>query len=68
MSASQTYDFDDDREGPSRNPSTEVSLTVGVYQQYLFWAWALRALTPEQQTKLRDKALEIVRTGELPSN
>ena len=42
MYASQTYDFGDTREGPSPNPSTEVFLTVGVYQQYLFWAWALR--------------------------
>ena len=66
MYASQNYDFDDDREGPSRNPSTEVSLTTGVYQQYLFWAWALRALTPGQQTRLREKALEIVRTDKLP--
>ena len=66
MYASQTYDFDDDREGPSRNPSTEVSLTVGVYQQHLFWAWLLRGLTPEQQTKLWDKALEIVQTDKLP--
>jgi hypothetical protein len=66
MYASQPYDFDDNREGPSRTPSTEVSLTVRTYQQYLFWAWALRALTPEQQTKLREKALEIVQTDKLP--
>ena len=66
MYASQTYDFEDPLEGPGGKPSTEVYLTVGVYQQYVFWAWLLRALTPEQQTKLWDKALEIVRTGKLP--
>jgi hypothetical protein len=65
MYASQNYDFADPPEGPSRRPSTEVSLTVGVYQQYLFWAWALRALNPVQQTRLREKALEIVRTDKL---
>jgi hypothetical protein len=66
MYASETYDFDEQTEGPTGAPSTSVSLTVSVYQSYLFWAWVLRALTPEQQTKLREKALEIVRTDRLP--
>jgi hypothetical protein len=65
MYASQTYDFDDNREGVGRTPSTEVSLTVSVHQQYVFWAWLLRTLTPQQQTKLQEKALEIVQTDKL---
>jgi hypothetical protein len=63
--ASQLFDFEDPLEGPSGKPDTSVYLTVDVYQQYLFWAWLLRQLTPEQQTKLRDTALEIVQTDKL---
>jgi len=65
MYASQTYDFDDDLEGSWPNPMTKVFLTLAAYQQFQFWAWVLRVLTPEQQTRLREKALEIARTAEL---
>jgi hypothetical protein len=59
MHASQLYDFSEDREGTGVNPMTEVSLSIHAYQYLRFFAWLLRVLTPEQQTALRDKALEL---------
>jgi hypothetical protein len=67
MYASKTYDFDEDREGTGATPLTHVALTVRAYQQYQFWAWALRALTPDEQTRLRDSALAVARALELTS-
>jgi hypothetical protein len=59
MHASQLYDFSEDQEGTGANPMTHVSLAIHAYQYLRFFAWLLRSLSPEQQTALRDKALEI---------
>lgn len=66
MYASTPCDFDDDLEGyGSSNPFTKISLTLRNYQRYQFWAWALRLLDEDHQTRLREKALEIVQVEEL---
>jgi hypothetical protein len=65
MHASQLYDFDDDLEGTGMNLSNHISETVSACQGYRFWAWLVRALEPEEQTRLREQALEVVRTDEL---
>jgi hypothetical protein len=67
MYASQTYDFDEDREGTWPNPLDRVAGTARAYQGYQFWAWVLRALNTEQQNRLREKALEIARAEGLSS-
>jgi hypothetical protein len=65
--ASQPYDFDDDPEGAWPDPFTVFSRTVRYYQGYRFWAWMLRVLSPDQQTLLRDKAMDFARNAELTS-
>jgi hypothetical protein len=66
--ASQPYDFDDDPEGATlTDPFSMFVETVRNYQEYRFWAWILRALSPDQQTALRDKAMDFARSAELTS-
>lgn len=66
--ASQPYDFDEDHpEGTWPDPFSIFVQTVRYYQGYRFWAWMLRALSPDQQTALRNKAMEFARSAELTS-
>jgi hypothetical protein len=67
MYASKTYDFDQDTEGTGSSPLTRVSATLRAYQEYQFWAWALRALPADGQTRLRESALGVARALELTS-
>jgi len=68
MYASMPYDFDDDLEGyGGSRPFTTISFTLRNYQEYQFWAWVLRVLDQDHQTRLREEALEIVRVEEFTS-
>jgi hypothetical protein len=67
MYASELYDFDDDLEGPSSSPFITVQATVRDYRQYLFWAWILRTLRPDQLAQLWDGGQQIVQYEALTS-
>jgi hypothetical protein len=68
MYASQLYVFEeDDIEGGGGDPFTHIKSTIRDYHGYGFWAWVLRALSPDQLDRLREGALRIVREEELTS-
>lgn len=67
MYAKFLCDFDNDFEGPGESPFTDVLATIKDFQGYQFWAWMLRILDSDQQTRLRQAAMQVVHDEELTS-
>jgi hypothetical protein len=63
--------FADDEPGPS-TPQVYITLTILDYQGYIFWAWLLKNLQPDQLDVLWESGKQVVREqglksiGELP--